>query len=313
MHKLMAVGILIAAVGSANAAPGMTGRLTIGTPTAAGATFDAKVVTFAVKRNNDALVACYTKALAKAPELKGTATVTFTIDATGALVATNAKGLNQEAESCIAATVAKMKLEKPKDGKPVDVTLPLTFEQVPAADDDIYGGLLGTEAGETQGGWGFSGTGSGAGCGSTGWGTIGTGRYGKIGHGSGYGTSYGGCGGGRGVRRNSPVPSTAIGQPTVNGQLDKAIIRRYIKRNLQKIAYCYEKQLLAKPGLKGTIKVEFTIAADGKVSASKAAGMKDTDVESCVAGVVRAIEFPKPRNGNNITVVYPLTFKPSGG
>ena len=51
--------------------------------------------------------------------------------------------------------------------------------------------------------------------------------------------------------RTAAVPTVSIGQPNAQGDLDKAIIRRYIKRNIQKITYCYEKQLLAKPGLGG--------------------------------------------------------------
>ncbi len=52
-------------------------------------------------------------------------------------------------------------------------------------DSNIYGGLLGNEPGEMNGGFGFGRSGFGPGGGGTGWGTIGTGRYGTIGHGSG--------------------------------------------------------------------------------------------------------------------------------
>ena len=58
-------------------------------------------------------------------------------------------------------------------------------------DSNIYGGLLGNEAGEMNGGFGFGRSGFGPGGGGTGWGTIGTGRYGTIGHGSGTGSGYG--------------------------------------------------------------------------------------------------------------------------
>src|ERR1044071_4709925 len=106
-----------------------------------------------------------------------------------------------------------------------------------------------------DGGFGFGRAGFGPGGGGTGWGTIGTGRYGTIGHGRGYGV-----GGGRGA-----VPSVSIGQPTHSGDLDKAIIRRYIKRNIQKIQYCYEKELLAAPKLSGTVQTQFLITGNGNV------------------------------------------------
>jgi pSer/pThr/pTyr-binding forkhead associated (FHA) protein len=179
-------------------------------------------------------------------------------------------------------------------------------------DGNIYGGLLGSEAGEMNGGFGFGRSGFGPGGGGTGWGTIGTGRYGTIGHGSGTGSGYGVGGGRGGMRgRTSAVPSVSIGQPSAQGDLDKAIIRRYIKRNIQKIQYCYEKELLAKPGLNGTVATQFFITPNGTVASSTGTGV-DPNVASCVAGVIKAIEFPKPKGGGGVQVNYPFTFHPAG-
>ncbi|HEU0030640.1 MAG TPA: AgmX/PglI C-terminal domain-containing protein [Kofleriaceae bacterium] len=168
-------------------------------------------------------------------------------------------------------------------------------------DQNIYGGLLGNEVGEMQGGFGYGRAGFGPGGGGTGWGTIGTGKYGTIGHGAGTGL--------RG--RSANVPTTSIGQPAAQGDLDKAIIRRYIKRNLQKLTYCYEKQLLVKPKLAGTVNAQFTIGANGSVVDSKASGL-DPEVASCVAGVIKDIEFPKPKGAGVVIVKYPFTFRPAG-
>jgi hypothetical protein len=179
-------------------------------------------------------------------------------------------------------------------------------------DTNIYGGLLGNEAGEMQGGFGFGRSGFGPGGGGTGWGTIGTGRYGTIGHGSGTGSGYG-VGGGRGGMkgRTSSVPTVSIGSPTAQGDLDKAIIRRYIKRNIAKIQYCYEKELLAKPTLSGTVTTQFFITPNGNVASASGSGV-DGDVSSCVASVIKGIEFPKPKGGGGVQVNYPFTFRPAG-
>jgi len=180
-------------------------------------------------------------------------------------------------------------------------------------DSNIYGGLLGNEAGEMNGGFGYGRSGFGPGGGGTGWGTIGTGRYGTIGHGSGTGTGYGVGGGRGGMRgRTAGVPTVSIGQPNAQGDLDKAIIRRYIKRNIQKIEYCYEKQLLAKPGLSGTVNAQFFITPNGNVSNATGTGV-DPEVSSCVADVIQGIEFPKPKNGGGVQVNYPFTFRPAAG
>lgn len=179
-------------------------------------------------------------------------------------------------------------------------------------DSNIYGGLLGNEAGEMNGGFGFGRSGFGPGGGGTGWGTIGTGRYGTIGHGSGTGSGYGVGGGRGGMRgRTSAVPTVSIGQPNAQGDLDKAIIRRYIKRNIQKITYCYEKQLLAKPGLSGTVSTQFFITPNGNVASSSGSGV-DPEVANCVADVIHGIEFPKPKGGGGVQVNYPFTFRPAG-
>jgi pSer/pThr/pTyr-binding forkhead associated (FHA) protein len=180
-------------------------------------------------------------------------------------------------------------------------------------DTNIYGGLLGNEAGEMNGGFGYGRSGFGPGGGGTGWGTIGTGRYGTIGHGSGTGQGYGVGGGRGGMRgRTAAVPTVSIGQPNAQGDLDKAIIRRYIKRNLSKIQYCYEKQLLAKPTLAGTVQAQFFITPNGTVASSTGNGV-DGDVSSCVAEVIKNIEFPKPKGGGGVQVNYPFTFHSSGG
>jgi len=179
-------------------------------------------------------------------------------------------------------------------------------------DSNIYGGLLGNEAGEMNGGFGYGRSGFGPGGGGTGWGTIGTGRYGTIGHGSGIGSGYGVGGGRGGMRgRSSAVPTVSIGQPNAQGDLDKAIIRRYIKRNISKIQYCYEKELLAKSNLSGTVQTQFFITPNGNVAQSTGSGV-DTEVANCVANVIRGIEFPKPKGGGGVQVNYPFTFRPAG-
>lgn len=99
-----------------------------------------------------------------------------------------------------------------------------------------------------------------------------------------------------------------LGQATGEGPLDKAIIRRYIKRNLQKIQSCYDKELLASPGLAGTVTVTFEIGVDGGVASSIGTGL--ANVDACVAGVIKGIEFPKPAAVTKVN--YPFEFSPSG-
>ena len=168
------------------------------------------------------------------------------------------------------------------------------------SDDDknVYGGLLGDKAGDMNGGFGFGRSGFGPGGGGTGWGTIGTGNYGSIGRGS--GTGYRGR-----------VPTIGTGRPNATGDLDKNIIRRYIRRNLEKVRDCYANELTRDPKLAGTVTARFTISGNGSVAAATASGI-DPAVSACIAGVIKGIEFPKPKSGGLVNVTYPFTFRPDG-
>jgi hypothetical protein len=164
------------------------------------------------------------------------------------------------------------------------------------------------------GGWGYGINGAGAGGGGTGMGTIGTGRYGTIGHGSGTGAGYGVGPGGGGMRGRVPKqPTVVIGNATAVGGLDKNTIRRYVRQKMNQIEYCYQKQLIVKPSLSGTVNTAFTIDDNGRVIAAKAGGLGDTEVESCIADILRNIQFPKPQGGGIVNVTsYPFTMHPAG-
>jgi hypothetical protein len=178
---------------------------------------------------------------------------------------------------------------------------------------DIDGPLFGAE-GEGNGnfGGGVHGFGKGGGCSLPPCGIIGTGAYGTIGTGDKAGDGWGGPGTGKGPLRKHVAtgPDGFMGRPTSEGDLDKSIIKRYIQRSVAKIAYCYEKELLAKPGLAGTVAVQFLIAPNGTVQASNGSGLDG--VSTCVAGVIKNIKFPAPKNGGNVQVNYPFNFHAAG-
>ncbi|MBA3540349.1 MAG: AgmX/PglI C-terminal domain-containing protein [Deltaproteobacteria bacterium] len=110
--------------------------------------------------------------------------------------------------------------------------------------------------------------------------------------------------------RELAFPPVTAGTPNKQGDLDKAVIKKSIKQSLDAITHCYEKELLAKPTLAGTIMVQFFISPNGKVASSSASGV-DPAVASCVAAVIKKIEFPKPKGGGGVQVNYPFTFRPA--
>ncbi len=135
------------------------------------------------------------------------------------------------------------------------------------------------------------------------------------GSGAGYGRSAGfGVGGGGSARhirsRVVVAPAIRIAQPVVSGSLDTTMVRRHIKRHINQITYCYERELLARPTLHGVMTTQFTIAETGSVLAATATGFDD-QVGACIADVIKSIEFPAARGGGLIRVNYPFTFRTS--
>ena len=180
---------------------------------------------------------------------------------------------------------------------------------------DVLGGLVGTEVGEAYGVGGLGLVGSGRGGGGTGEGTIGLGNLGTIGkgggggNGSGYGRGAGGLGG-----RRASAPEVVPGTAEVRGSLDKEIIRRIIRRHINEVKFCYERELVKNAGLVGRVMIQFTIAGTGNVIASmvQSSTMNNPPVEQCIAQAVRRWEFPKPQGGGIVVVTYPFVLKAAG-
>jgi hypothetical protein len=126
MRRLALLGVLIGS--HAYAAPAKA-RLSLGTPNVK-AGLDEKAVVTVVQRTGAKLLACYTAALAKTPELQGTATATFTVGGNGNVIEAAVKGLNHDAHKCISGVLMKLEFAKPKDGKSVGVAYPMTFSPV---------------------------------------------------------------------------------------------------------------------------------------------------------------------------------------
>jgi TonB family protein len=181
--------------------------------------------------------------------------------------------------------------------------------------EDALGGLIGNQIGEAYGVGGLGLVGTGRGGGGTGEGTIGLGTLGTIGKGGGGGS---GAGYGRGVGqlrgRRAGVPRVVAGRAEVRGSLDKEIIRRIIRRHINEVKYCYEKELSATPNLNGRVMIQFTISATGQVVASvvQNSTVGNRTVEGCIAQAVRRWMFPKPKGGGIVIVSYPFVLRSAG-
>jgi hypothetical protein len=177
---------------------------------------------------------------------------------------------------------------------------------------DFDGGWEGDGSGSPQG-FGNGRRGFGPGGGGNDWNSIWSGAYNTIPGGDGFGDDYSFDKGPRGPRKHTQThPVTKFCQTTeckVSGDVDPAVIRRYMKRNAAKISYCYEKELLSSPGLQGTVATRFTVTPDGRVSSVDASGVNE-NVSSCIAGVISNIKFPAFKSP--FEVKYPFHVHPAG-
>ena len=176
---------------------------------------------------------------------------------------------------------------------------------------NALGNLSGEIVGESGGAGGLGLANMGSGGGGFGKGSLGAGRFGVKGMGSGKGKGYG-RGVGKVGTRKARLPKVIPGRPMVMGSLDPGIIQRYIRQRRRQYAFCYSQQLQRFKGLKGTVKISFTIAGSGQVVGARVASstLGNGAVQGCVRNVTASIRFPAPKGGGIVKVTYPFTFKP---
>jgi len=147
---------------------------------------------------------------------------------------------------------------------------------------------------------------------------------GAAGSGAGFGEGAGGRGdiagleglgsgsiglGRSGGRSGQQVPVVRQGAPAVNGALDINIVRRVVRQHINRFKFCYERQLLTNPALRGRISIQFTIGADGRVtSAAARENQLGEPAAQCMLAGFRAMTFPTPETGT-VTVTFPMTFE----
>jgi pSer/pThr/pTyr-binding forkhead associated (FHA) protein len=168
------------------------------------------------------------------------------------------------------------------------------------------GGLIGAKGTQIgSGGLGSRGSGLGGGGSADGLGGLGT-------KGRGSGKSGYGTGGGNFGKKGSGGLGKIGGDPIILGALDKSLIDAVIKRHMNQIRYCYQRELTKNPNLGGKVTVKFVIAKDGSVSKAsiKSSSLGNKSAESCITGRFRRFRFPEPKGGGIVIVSYPFIFAP---
>ena len=175
------------------------------------------------------------------------------------------------------------------------------------------GGVIGVATGDSGGFGGLGLRGQGPGGGGMG-NTIGIAELGTSGRGGGkrgYGKGIGNMG-----KKSASDIDISKGEPIIMGSLDREIIRRVIKRHINQIRYCYERELTRYPDLYGKVDMKFIINDQGRVAKVSVASstLKNKSVEKCLMQRINRWIFPKPKGGKGsiVIVTYPFVFKAAG-
>jgi hypothetical protein len=111
------------------------------------------------------------------------------------------------------------------------------------------------------------------------------------------------------------------------GRLSAVSLQRAVRAGFDGFKTCHEAGLKRHPGLRGTVRVRFTVSRDGKVSEASdadsgapdpiawgsgpnAAPLPDPEVSACVVAAFRKLSFPRPQGGT-FSVTYPIELGPA--
>lgn len=98
------------------------------------------------------------------------------------------------------------------------------------------------------------------------------------------------------------TPRVVVDVGAVAGDLDAAVVRRLLRREVARYAACFTQRVAVDPAVAGgVVEVAFAIQPAGSVASPHADGV-DPQVARCVASAVAAVAFPAPRDGNQVQV-----------
>ena len=102
-------------------------------------------------------------------------------------------------------------------------------------------------------------------------------------------------------------------EPSVEGPLDRDIVRRIARAHLNELRKCYRDRLDEEPELEAEFEIGFVIDGRGEVRDVRGLGGEKVDrtLRRCVTKAVPTWRFPKPRGGGEVSVTYPMRFEPT--
>lgn len=90
-----------------------------------------------------------------------------------------------------------------------------------------------------------------------------------------------------------------VGAPSIRGHLNTTVVQRPFLKKLPELLACNPGEVV------GETRVELTVGPDGAVSHATTSALAST--EACIAGVVRALQFPTP-GAESLNATVPIRF-----
>jgi len=119
-----------------------------------------------------------------------------------------------------------------------------------------------------------------------------------------------GCSTQAGARADESNAMATPGDPSINGSLDDAVVRRVAGENRADLTRCYQMGLADDRALSGQVNIRFSIAPTGGVRAALLTNstLENDDVETCILKEIELWVFPTPEDGDAVEVEYPFDF-----
>jgi len=110
---------------------------------------------------------------------------------------------------------------------------------------------------------------------------------------------------------NNSKPDSKLKEKKIEYKLcKKSNIQKIMKRNINRITYCYDRELLKTPKFSGKVVVSFNIVKTGKVVSTRIddkMSIKNKNFNKCIKKMIDRIKFPAQKG--SCQVKYPFFFK----
>ncbi|MFV8754453.1 AgmX/PglI C-terminal domain-containing protein [Nannocystaceae bacterium ST9] len=107
------------------------------------------------------------------------------------------------------------------------------------------------------------------------------------------------------------VPRVMTPPPSVEGDLDREVVRRVTRAHTNEVRRCYDAALGDAPRTSGRVVLDYSITSEGRVSvvAVTTDTLNDDEVSTCMARRLKSWRFPKPGDRKPVAVSQEFGFE----